>query len=751
VSAGSEATERAAAVARRLAAEAAAARQRRTLVLAGADRGWTRAAARAALAAAGLRGRLWITDAAPEGECALAGAAARDVLGTELDALVLDAFAGLDPDALGAAAGAVRGGGLLLLLTPPLDAWPRWPDPERARITVAGYPPEAVGGRFLARLARVLREAPGTAICTEAGEVRERPAPPPPATPAAADDPDCLTPDQAAAVAAVVRAATGPRRRPAVLVADRGRGKSAALGIAAARLVASGAMARIAVTAPRPEAAAPVLAHAARLLPGTRASRTAVLLGERTVLEFLPPDRLAHEGTDARLVLVDEAAAIPAPLLARLLDRHARLAFATTVHGYEGTGRGFDLRFGPLLEARTRGVHRVRLETPVRWAPGDPVEALVFRALLLDAEPAPEAEVAGARTETCAAAREDREALAADEPRLAQVFGLLVQAHYRTRPFDLRCLLDGPNLHVWTLRCGTARAVAATALVADEGGFDATIATRIWAGVTRPHGHLVPESLAVHLGLEAGARLRCARIMRIAAHPAARRRGLGLKLVEAVAGDAAARGFDLAGTAFGADAGLLGFWRRAGFVPVRVGVRRGTASGAHAVLMLRGLTPAGRELLAHARATFLERLPAQLADPLRELEPELAAALLAGGPARWAAVGPEGWVQLAAFAFGHRGYEECLEALRPLAAAALADPETAAGLEPAARHLLVAKALQGHPWPEAARRAGLAGRAAAQAALRAALRPILLARGGGTVRRTLVRLRAAGLDTDGDF
>ncbi|HHQ41052.1 MAG TPA: tRNA(Met) cytidine acetyltransferase, partial [Chromatiales bacterium] len=459
-------------------------------------------------------------------------------------------------------------------------------------------------------------------------------------------------------------------------------------------------------------------------------------------LAFLPPDRLAREGAEARLVLVDEAAAIPAPLLARLLQRHARLAFATTVHGYEGTGRGFDLRFGPLLEARSRGVHRVRLETPVRWAPGDPVEGLVFRALLLDAEPAP-AEAAAAAAARARPAREDREALADDEPRLAQVFGLLVQAHYRTRPFDLRCLLDGPNLAVWTAAAGGT--VVATALVADEGGFDEAAARRIWAGLRRPHGHLVPESLAVHLGLEAGARLRCARIMRIAVHPAARRRGLGLRLVEAVAADAAARGLELAGTAFGAAPELVAFWRRAGFVPVRVGVRRGTASGAHAVLMLRPLAPAGETLAREARAAFVRRLPAQLADPLRGLEPALAAALLAGGPADWERVAAAGWGQPAAFAFGHRGYEECLDALRPLAAAALADPGLAGVLDAGARTLLVAKVLQGRPWAEAAAAAGLPGRAAAQAALRAALRPVLLARGGEAVRRTLARLRAAGV------
>ena len=80
------------------------------------------------------------------------------------------------------------------------------------------------------------------------------------------------------------------------------------------------------------------------------------------------------------MVMIDEAAAIPLPLLTAVVKNCSRLALATTVHGYEGTGRGFELRFGPLLSSQTRGERRVTLTTPVRWAAGDPLERFIFRA-----------------------------------------------------------------------------------------------------------------------------------------------------------------------------------------------------------------------------------------------------------------------------------------------------------------------------------------------------------------------------------
>ncbi len=725
-----------------LRAQAEIARQRRMLLLSG-EASWCREAAASALRGAGFTQVLWV-GAQPRAEPAVSAGQVGRFLGRELEAVVFDAHSGFDVDAFGLISGTVRGGGLFILLTPPQAQWAAFPDPEHARIAVYPYRPEEVSGRFLARFAALLAGADGVLALAQGHPLPPLPPPPPPAPPTdPVGDPACRTADQAAAVAALIHVITGQRRRPVVLTSDRGRGKSAALGIAAARLL-QGGLRHIVITAPRLEAVGPVFDHAARLLPAAQVTRAHLTLGEGRV-EFVPPDELFLAPVAADLVLVDEAAAIPTPILERLLGHYPRIAFATTVHGYEGTGRGFAVRFHKVLEARSRGWRAVRMEAPIRWAPGDPLERLVFRSLLLDAAAAPDEVAATAEPTGCAFERLERAALARDEATLSQLFGLLVLAHYRTRPLDLRHLLDGPNLTVHVAR--SQGHVVATALVAREGGFDGETARGVWAGRIRPHGHLLPESLAAHLGLEEAPRLCSARVMRIAVHPAAQGRGIGSRLLQQVVESARREGLDLMGSSFGATSELLEFWAGAEFRPVRVSVKRGATSGAHSVIVLRPLSAAGAALFATARGRFLDHLPHLLGATLRELDPAQAMRLLRRGPdeASLGGAAAQGWTldrqdweEVAAFAFGRRIYEACLVPVWKLAGRALAE---ARPMPPAAAEVLTAKVMQGRGWSEVAQLMHLSGRAAVVEALRVALRPLSLSYGGGVVQEALERLQ----------
>jgi len=691
--------------------QARARRQRRLVWLSG-DAGAAIAQVARVLAGHPALDVHWHGEGALPGANASRGREAFRQLGGECDMLVFNAWSGFDPDALGALSGTLRGGGLLFLLTPAAADWPAWTDPEHSRMAVAPFSAADVSGRYLKRLVRQL-EADPYSLWIEAGCVRRHPQLPDAVSPPQdLDLAPCRTRDQQHAVEAVMHVASGHRRRPVVLRSDRGRGKSAAFGIAAARLIEDRQL-RIVVTAPRRQAVDAVMERAFALLPPSLHAR----------LRYLPPDALVHEPCEADLVMVDEAAAISAPLLEQLLKRYPRIAFSTTVHGYEGTGRGFALRFNEVLDRYTNSWKTVVLETPVRWARDDLLEPLVFRLLMLDAGAAPDEAVAGASPDSASIERVDRDQLVADESALRELFGLLVLAHYKTRPFDLRQLLDGPNISVYLLR--VEGYVAAAALVAQEGGFDVEAAQAITAGVRRPHGHLLPETLAVHLGLEDAPLQRAVRVMRIAVHPAAQGRGLGSRLLEHIGVQAASEGVDYLGSSFGANEALLHFWRRAGWRPVRFSERRGTASGFHSAVVVKPLSRRGTVLAAHARQRFLRHFPHQLADSLRELDAALVMALMRDVQDSAQGLTADDLADIHRVAHQRRFPESAIGALWNWLCNRLTSPQSLEPLSPEDAGLLIGRILQKHDWTHCARRAGLAGHDQALARMRALLRQLL--------------------------
>ncbi len=666
----------------------AASRGHRRLLLLTGSGAWCRRAAGSLLDEGDHHHLLWVTAEPWRGHPAVTSRQLPSMLGDELEALVFDAWSGFDPDAFGAAAGMVRGGGTVLVLAPPLAEWPRHPDPALQRITPWPHDYRGVRSRFLQRLVGLIGENRSILTVTEGDPLPELRPP----APAISGDPDveCRTTEQQQAVEAICRVVRGHRRRPLVLSADRGRGKSSALGIASARLLREGRE-QILVTAPSPRAASALFRQARRLLPGSRDSGHQ-LRWNRGTIGFVAPDALLAEPRQADLLLVDEAAAIPAPMLETLLRRHSRIAFATTIHGYEGTGRGFAVRFWERLDRLAPGWRTLHISSPIRWEEGDPVERFTFRALLLDASPADDREVSGAAAGDCAALELDRDRLLNDESLLEELFGLLVLAHYRTRPSDLRNLLDCPDLSVYALLHDGH--LAAAALVMREGGMERELAERIWLGRRRVHGHLLAQSLAFHAGFPEAATLRYARIMRLAVHPSVQRRGLGTRLVTAIAEREERAGLDAIGTSFGATPGLLEFWHRLQFRTARMGLRREASSGSRAALMLRPLSRQGAELCRAMWGRLQEQLPELLRRPLNGLEPETAWHLLQNLPPPVTTLTPGEWRDAASFAFGRRSLQSCLASLRKLVIATATDRDAATSITAPDRERLIRQIVQ---------------------------------------------------------
>ena len=676
-------------------------RHRSGLILTGSE-AWCLDAARDIYSGSDMgSARLWIGTHPMTGFDAVAAKKAHQVLGQTYDVVVFNGRSGFDVDALGAVSGTIRGGGQLCLLMPSFAHWSTYADPVRTRFTAFGYSETDIKPRWFSHLQRSIAESTGVLMLDQTGVVRGRlpRLQREPETDTELNDADCVTSDQVDAVEAVIRAATGQRRKPAILISDRGRGKSAALGIAAARLLRQG-RGRIVVTGPQRETVTTLLDHAARLLPEARRSKNRLRWCNSSI-EFLAPDRISDRTADDTMVMIDEAAAIPLPLLTAVVKNSSRLALATTVHGYEGTGRGFELRFGPLLSSQMRGERRVTLITPVRWAAGDPLERFIFRALMLDAGATTSADRPIDPTHGFHTERLDRHALVQNRNRLDQLFGLLVASHYRTRPSDLRYLLDAPGVSVYGVCCQSA--IVGAALVVREGGLAADLARDVIRGRRRPRGHLLPVSIGTHLGIETAPQLTYQRIVRIAVRPELRRQGLGSRLINCIAKDAHQTGHDCLGVSFAAD-----FWSKAAMQPIRLGVTQGKSSGANALLMLTGLTTAGEYLTRRAAHLFSRRLPDQLADPLRKADPSLVLCLLNKG-LKAKSPDPDELLTASAFAAGQRGYAECVAELVTVSYHLLTNQ--LAGLQDETGALcLVLKVLQKRSWADCAAVLGLAGR-----------------------------------------
>lgn len=675
-------------------------RHRLTLIIRG-ESDWCRAQAVQLWRQWAPSAGLWLGETVPGGPGAnhgirsLAPAAFRQALGGEHDLLLVDALDSFSANAFAALSGSLIGGGLLVVL------WPdHAPDAEHAH--------DAERGAFRRRCERLWATGADTWIYTP-----DSPALSPPGAEPAAPAIQVLTGDQREAMSAVLSAAQGHRNRPVALVADRGRGKSAVLGMAAAHLQQLRPR-RILVTAPRVDAVASVFRHAALGWPDARHSRLRLHHGAGEIA-FIAVDALLREQPAADLLLIDEAAAMGMPNLHGLLRRYPRIVFATTVHGYEGSGRGFDVRFTPVLDQQTPGWRRVVMREPVRWADRDPLEAMLGALLVLDAEP-PLLDV-GAGAATPRIERVDAAALADNEPLLRQVFALLAEAHYQTTPDDLRLVLDDPAARLWVSVVGEQP--VAVCLTLDEGGFDAATAAAIWQAERRPRGHLLAQSLAVHGGLRGSLQLKGRRVLRIAVHRDLRRHRIGKALLAAVVEASREAGIDYLGSSFAGAEDVLAFWAQSALLPARLGVHRDGSSGQYSVQVLRGLSTAGERLVAEALAAFAESLPLLLADAARDLEPALALRLLTG-TAIAAPLAARSREILALYANGQRQFEACLAPLhqlvRRLPGAALTVPDAP---------LLSARLVQRWSWAQCAQYFDGRGRRDIEQRIRAVVQSLL--------------------------
>ena len=527
-----------------------------------------------------LKSAVWIGDVSPHfaTQSYFPFSKTKNLLGSEFPAIIYDARQGIHLDALAMAAGTLQDGGQLLLL---LNHWADLANqPDSDSLRWSGEKRAINTPHFIAFLQEKIAKY-GFPVYQSTPLTFASPMP----------QKDRSTHCQPTLEQArLLQQMAETEEAILIITAKRGRGKSALAGLFAKQQVAQNQ---------------PVILTA----PNKSAVNIFNEFAEAEIT-FMPPDELSQNLSDApqqfanHWLFVDEAAMIPLDILFRLTKAFKRVVLTTTIHSYEGTGRGFLLKF---MVKTDRTLRHFELFTPLRWQADDKLEAFIDDLLLCDREdrlPQPfynEALAEQIEISHC-------ERIPHDE--IESVYGLLTLAHYRTSPLDLRRLLDAPQQQFYLAQAHDALLGCVWAV--PEGGMeDNTLIRQIRRGERRPRGNLVAQMLCFQAGVEEACALRSLRISRIAVQPNWQQQGLGQRLIAKMKQQQMKQQgeVDFLSVSFGYTPELLAFWQKCGFILVHFSESKEASSGCYSVVALCPLSEEGQVFVQRAKKQFQRNLP----------------------------------------------------------------------------------------------------------------------------------------------
>ncbi|XP_022238453.1 RNA cytidine acetyltransferase-like [Limulus polyphemus] len=392
----------------------------------------------------------------------------------------------------------------------------------------------------------------------------------------------CRTLDQAKAVLKFVDIISEKTLHSTVaMTAARGRGKSAALGLAIAASVAF-SYSNIFVTSPSPENLKTLFEFILKgfdvleyqehidyeLIQSTNPDfnkavvRVNIFREHRQTIQYIHPSD-ANKLGQAELVIIDEAAAIPLPLVKKLLGPYL-VFMASTINGYEGTGRSLSLKLMQQLRSQSviqsgkgtsttnatnttsvstgRILHEITLNESIRYKNGDGVEQWLNELLCLDATVVKYLNSGCPVPQSCQLYYINRDTLfsyhKASEAFLQRIMALYVASHYKNSPNDLQMLSDAPAHHLFCLlppvdpNTRSLPDVLCVLQVCLEGEISkSTIINSLSRGM-RASGDLIPWTVSQQFQDSEFPSLSGVRIVRIATHPDYQQMGYGSRALQ---------------------------------------------------------------------------------------------------------------------------------------------------------------------------------------------------------------------------
>ena len=490
----------------------------------------------------------------------------RQCLGSEYDIVIIDFSEQFRPSVLTALAGTVKVSGTLILLTPPSDTWHSHPSVTRPYFL--SYGQTLNSSVYIDKILRPLTDTPETGMVSRDSVYL----PSPQAVEVSRiSESDRLTATQQKVFDKITQDDCSTYKCVCIEAA-RGRGKSFLSGKIIAHFL-------------KLELNVAVTAYSQASVSGLLASSECES-GNRAQWMATDNPLLSEDNID--VLVIDEAAALPLPLLQRLLSTPAFVILSSTTDGYEGSGQGFRTKF---LQPHNIPVRK--LSEPVRWRGGDQLETLVsnltFRQPLSHEEP-------GDPREPVSPEHRVLQAKDMQPSTLRQVLEMLTVAHYQSSPDDMLRLTDSPqnNFHLLTVK----GKIIAAAVVEHEGSIAPVALTEhIAEGKRRVKGHLTAQSLALMSTDANFASMKIRRINRIAVSPDWQSKGLGSKLLKQIVFTCQTGGADLLTSSFGADDQLLRFWVTNGFTIVKRGSKPDKASGLISALVVNPVSQRAEEAI----------------------------------------------------------------------------------------------------------------------------------------------------------
>ena len=556
------------------------------------------------------------------------------LLGTTYDFLVLDIYHSFQPADLGKLYGIVRGGGLIFLITPAIEKWKNMLNRYHYHILTPPYKEKDVRRNFIKWFVKKLWEHDGIAII-ENGEIikkgnflskkMER---------KKIELPDEIKFSRIAYEIATTQEQVDflkiaerliDKNFSIVLKANRGRGKSSIIGVSLAALIDKiDKKMKIIVIAPDRKNVDEIfkfLFYTMDRLGIKYENKWGVISTKNAVIKYMEPFDAYNEKAD--LIVVDEAASIAPHILLKYLENAPKLIYSSTIHGYEGAGRSFSIRFLKRLKEMKANFVEFEMEEPIRYSMYDPIEKWVFDALLLDAEPA---EIEKVEVSKLQYQKLDMDKVIENEGKIRQFFGILIMAHYKNNPNDFAILCDAPNQMARALSYDDK--IVCSMQIAIEGGLGKKDCHETYFKSVMIPGNIIPQVLIRHYRKERYGKYRGFRIVRIATHPKFFDHGIGSAALKKLEMEALQSGMDYIGVSFGATIPLLKFWMKNGFVPIHITPTVNKVSGENSLVMIKPLNKKFEEELEKVRREFTKRFMFWLIEPLRDFNSNLSLMIL---------------------------------------------------------------------------------------------------------------------------